>query len=93
MKKGVTLATLLLIIISLLIGGIQVYARESWQHNGITTNKPSPQLVGNNIALTANVKGSTEGLQYKSSGNQQNQEIILYIQILEINMAMRRVNH
>ena len=65
MKKSVTLTTLLLIIVSLLIGGIQVYARESWQHNGITTNKPSPQLVGNNIALTANVKGSKEGLQYK----------------------------
>lgn len=65
MKKGVTLATLLLIILSLLIGGIQVYASESWQHNGITIDKPSPRLVGNDIVLTANVKGSKEGLQYK----------------------------
>ena len=65
MKKGVTLATLLLIILSLLIGGIQVYGSENWQHGGITIDKPSPRLVGNNIVLTANVKGSTEGLQYK----------------------------
>ena len=65
MKKGVTLATLLLIILSLLIGEIQVYASESWQHNGITIDKPSPRLVGNDIVLTANVKGSKEGLQYK----------------------------
>ena len=65
MKKGVTLATLLLIIVSLLIGGIQVYGSENWQHGGITIDKPSPRLVGNNIVLTANVKGSKEGLQYK----------------------------
>ena len=65
MKKGVTLTTLLLIIVSLLIGGIQVYGSENWQHGGITIDKPSPRLVGNNIVLTANVKGSKEGLQYK----------------------------
>ena len=65
MKKSVTLTTLLLIIVSLLIGGIQVYGSENWQHGGITIDKPSPRLVGNNIVLTANVKGSTEGLQYK----------------------------
>ena len=65
MKKSVTLTTLLLIIVSLLIGGIQVYGSENWQHGGITIDKPSPRLVGNNIVLTANVKGSKEGLQYK----------------------------
>ena len=65
MKKSVTLTTLLLIIVSFLMGGIQVYARESWQHGGTTTDRPLQQLVGNNINLTANVEGSKEGLQYK----------------------------
>ena len=74
MKKSVTLTTLLLIIVSLLIGGIQVYAGENWQHNGITMDKPSPQLVDNDIVLTANVKGPKEGLQYKFVWQRENWE-------------------
>ena len=36
-----------------------------WSHNGIKVNKQSPQIENTNINLSANVGGTTTGLEYK----------------------------
>ena len=67
MKKIITfvLSFIFLMTFSLVLLSPNTYAYETWVHNGIKVDKPSPQIEDTTIKLSANVGGATTGLKYK----------------------------
>ena len=67
MKKIIifVLSFIFLMTFSLVLLSPNTYAYETWVHNGIKVDKPSPQIEDTTIKLSANVGGATTGLKYK----------------------------